>query len=149
MNIVKTIDQYNKDYVYFCDSIKNNIINDGSFIRILYTTPNFTLNGIFILLLLHDVTSERYYNKYKYNFNTNIHNLLIENIKTVEETILTKYDCINKTPQYKIYEQMKCGNIKIFCDDIKNNNNHYFILKISGIWETELHYGLTYKFIKI
>ena len=28
MNIVKNIDQYNEDYVYFCDPIKNNIMNE-------------------------------------------------------------------------------------------------------------------------
>ena len=48
MNIVKTIDQYNENYVYFCDPIKNNIMNEGNFIRIIYSTPLFVLNGIYI-----------------------------------------------------------------------------------------------------
>ena len=42
MNIVKNIEQYNDDCVYFCDPIKNTIMNDGNFIRILYSTPLFT-----------------------------------------------------------------------------------------------------------
>ena len=31
MNIVKTLDQYHDDCVYFCEPIKNNIMNDGTF----------------------------------------------------------------------------------------------------------------------
>ena len=49
MNIVKTIDQYNENYIYFCEAIKNNIMNEGSFIRIIYSTPQFILNGIYLL----------------------------------------------------------------------------------------------------
>ena len=52
----------------------------------------------------------------------------------------------NKIPQYKIHEQLQNGNIKIFTD-IGNKQTSSFILKISGIWETQYNYGLTYKFI--
>jgi hypothetical protein len=47
----------------------------------------------------------------------------------------------------KINEQLKNGNLKIFTD-IGNKSLCSFILKISGIWETQYNYGLTYKFIK-
>ena len=156
MNIVKTLDKYDDNYVYFFDPIKNNIISDGSFIRILYSTPLFTLNGIYLLIVLNEINIEKYYNKYKCNFNVNTHHLLIEKIQQIEEKLLEKYIYGNKIlyskiPQYKIYEQIKNGNIKIFCENIKknNNNNNLFILKISGIWETDISYGLTYKFIKV
>jgi len=68
MNIVKTIDQYNDDCVYFCDPIKNNIMNDGNFIRILYSTPMFILNGIYLSISINQLTIEKYYNKYKCSF---------------------------------------------------------------------------------
>jgi hypothetical protein len=121
-------------------------MNDGSFIRILYSTELITLNGIFIIINLNDITSEKYYNKYKCSFNVLSHKEIIDKIKNIEEDILIKYKT-NKTPLYKIYDQMKTGHIKVF-SDIKNNENNYFILKISGIWETEDSYGLTYKFFK-
>ena len=54
----------------------------------------------------------------------------------------------DKIPQYKITEQLKSGNIKFFSENI-DKINHYFMLKISGIWETDLCYGITYKFVKI
>ena len=147
MNLVKKIEQYNEDNVYFCEPIKNNIMNDGYFIRILYSTHNVVLNGIFILINLNDIYCEKYYNKYKCTFNTASHKELIDQIKTIEENILKKLNFKNKNPQYKIYEQFKNGNIKIF-NEVLQKNNVSFILKISGIWETQFNYGLTYKFIK-
>ena len=51
MNIVKTLEQYDDDCVYFCEPIKNNIMNDGYFIRIIYSTPLLMLNGIYISIL--------------------------------------------------------------------------------------------------
>ena len=146
MNLVKSINQYNEDNIYFCEPIKNNVMNEGKFIRILYSTHNLVLNGIYLLVHINDITCDKYYNKYKCNFNT-LHNKdIIDNIKTIEENILRKIE-IKKIPQLKIYEQLKNGNIKLFNE--VNKSFCSFILKISGIWETEDKYGLTYKFIKI
>ena len=148
MNIVKNIDQYNDDFVYFCDPIKNNIMNNGNFIRILYSTSIFVLNGIYLNISINQLTIEKYFNKYKCSFDIGAHTNLIQRIKIIEENILRKINIVGKSPQYKIYEQISNGNIKIFSDNIDNITNN-FLLKIAGIWETEYHYGLTYKFIKL
>ena len=146
MNIVKNINQYNENNIFFCEPIKNNIMNDGNFIRILYSTHNILLNGIYLLIKINDVTCEKYYNKYRCGFNPNNHKDIIDNIKIIEENILKKLD-IKKIPQLKINEQLKNGNIKLF--NIIDEENCSFIIKISGIWETQNNYGLTYKFIKV
>jgi len=148
MNIVKNFQQYDDNNVFFCEPIKNNVMNEGNFIRILYSTSYFTLNGIYFLITLYDIICEKYYLKYKCSFNINAHKDIIDNLKIIEEDILKKYEIENKTPQFKIYEQIRNGNIKIFTD-ISNKSSSSFILKISGIWETQFNYGLTYKFIKI
>ena len=148
MNIVKTIDQYNEDSVYFCDPIKNNIMTEGNFIRILYSTPIFILNGVYLSININQLTIEKYFNKYKCAFDIGAHANLIQRIKIIEENILRKINILGKAPQYKIYEQISNGNIKIFSDNIDNITNN-FLLKIAGVWETEYHYGLTYKFIKL
>jgi hypothetical protein len=147
MYLVKLIEQYNNNNVFFCDPIKNNIMYNGNFIRILYSTPNMVLNGIYLLINFNDVTCDKYYNKYKCVFNIYNHKDIIENIRTIEEELLEKYK-INKMPLFKIYEQIRSGYIKIF-SDIGPLQKCNFILKISGIWETQNNYGLTYKFIKI
>jgi hypothetical protein len=148
MNLVKNLDQYDDGYIIFCEPIKNNVMNDGNFIRILYSTNNFTLNGVYLFITLKDVICEKYYNKYKCIFNVNVHKELIEKIKLIEETILKKLEYVfyNKFPQCKIYEQFKNGFIKIF-QEVQNKSNISFILKISGVWEINSSFGLTYKFI--
>jgi Zn-dependent M16 (insulinase) family peptidase len=148
MNIVKRIDQYDENNIFFCEPIKNNVMNEGNFIRILYSTHNVVFNGIYLLFTLNDITCEKYYTKYRCNFNTATHKDIIDNLKIIEEDILKKCEIPDKISQLKIYEQLKNGNLKIFTD-IGNKTTCSFILKISGIWETLYNYGLTYKFIKV
>jgi len=148
MNIVKTLDQFHEDYIYFCEPIKNNIMNEGVFIRILYSNELFILNGIYFCLYLQNITVDKYYNKYKCSFDVNIHYEMIEKIKHIEEAILKKTNIMHKNPQHKLYDQIKNGNIKIFSENIDVIQNT-FILKISGVWETQYEYGITYKFSNV
>jgi hypothetical protein len=147
MNLVKSIEQYNDKNIFFCEPIKNNIMSDSNFIRILYSTPHFILNGIYLLVNFHDITCEKFYSKYKCNFNISNNKDTIDNLKLIEEELLKKYKS-NKTASYKIYEQIKAGYIKLFTE-VGNKSYCSFILKISGIWETQYNYGLTYKFLKV
>ena len=180
LNICEELDKYDEHCIYFCDPIKNNIINDGNFIRILYSKSYVIFNGIYLYFSLNIQSVEKYYNKLKCNFIINQHINFIEKIKMIEENILKKIN-LNKIPQYKLFEQFKNGNVKIFNDfdrrknqlgqvinenfsgSINSNSNSHiktgkeilewngvtdFILKISGVWENELYYGLTFKFIK-
>lgn len=146
MNLIKRIDQYNENYVYFSEHIKNNIMNDGYFIRIIYSSQLFILNGIYISLQISNSYVEKYYNKYKCSFDIHFHKDIIDNIRIIEEGILKKVHIKDKTPQYKIYEQLKFGHIK-FHSDLVDKVTDMFLLKISGIWETSSEYGITYKFI--
>ena len=146
--LVKSIEQYNEDFVYFYEPIKNNIMNEGQFIRIIYSTPLFVLNGIYIVVNVTYTNIEKYYNKFKCTFDINQYKEMIDSIRLIEEGLLKKVNIHGKIPQHKIYEQLKNGNIKIFSDFFDKINNT-FLLKIAGIWETETEYGLTYKFINV
>ena len=148
MNLFKKIQQYDEDNIFFCEPIKNNIMAEGNFIKILYSTFNVTFNGVYLLIQLNDVIIDKQYNKNKCIFNVNNNIEIIEKIKVIEENILKKVLINNKNPQFKIYEQLINGSIKFFCN-INTKLNNSFILKISGIWETQTNYGLTYKFTKI
>ena len=123
-------------------------MNNGKFIWIVYSTPLFTLNGIYISFNIINTSIDKYYNKYKYSFDTTQYKEFIDKLKIFEEGLIKKIGIIDKIPQYKIYEQFKNGNIKVFSntsDKIGNN----FLLKIAGVWETATEYGLTYKFLII
>ena len=64
MNVIKKLDQYDEKCVFFCEPIKNNIMNDGNFIRILYSNELFVLNGIYLIFSINSMNVEKYYNKY-------------------------------------------------------------------------------------
>lgn len=88
----------------------------------------------------------------------------IEKIIQLEENILNYYGFFmqtenRKTANYGLRTQLMSGMIKIHVlekDESQENeiiqyNHHdsirHFILKISGIWETNQTYGITYKFL--
>ena len=146
MNIATSIEQYNCNYVFLCDSVKNNVMADGSFTRVLYSTDTMVLNGIYLIVPIHDCNCEKYYNKFRCNFSVKFHQAMLDHLKSIETTILQMANIQNKHMQLKITDQLANGNIKVF-DDISSFTNCAFILKISGIWETSNNYGLTYKFI--
>lgn len=150
MIIVKKIEQFDENNLFFCEPIKNNVMNDGVFIRILYSAPNFILNGVYLNIIINDIMCDKYYMKYRcyFNINTEHHKYIIENLRIIEENILKKYEIKDKIPQFKIYEQVKNGNIKIFTE-VENKHESSFIIKISGIWETSTNYGLTFKFSNV
>ena len=81
-------------------------------------------------------------------FDTNHYRDIIDKLRVIEDGILKKINIPDKIPQYKLYDQLKNGNIKVFSETYDKINNN-FLLKIAGIWETEYEYGLTYKFINL
>ena len=50
--------------------------------------------------------------------------------------------------RFKISDQLKLGFIKMFSNEAMKETN-VIVLKISGVWENEMEYGLTYKFSSI
>ena len=149
MNLVKKIEQYDVNNIFFCELIKNNIIKNNSFFsRILYSNDLFTLNGICLFIHFNEVEFEKYYSKYKCIFNVSTNKNIIDNIKTIEENILKRYET-TKNPVFKIYEHIKNGNIYFYLNVNNLKSSISFTLKISGIWETQTSYGLTYKFISV
>ena len=122
-----------------------NILNNGYFTKINYSDEIIIMLGLYIKIDLQDIRYETYYNKMKCTFSLIKNNDLIEQIKNLEINIINKF-IISKTPQYSLYDQLKNGNIKIY--NLKNLTN-MFLLRISGIWENDTHYGLTYKIIPL
>ena len=149
MNIVLDQNQLNYRCIFLQDAIKNTVMDNSNFIRIIYSTEDFVINGIYIKIKLNTNSIEKYFNKYKCTFyldnNTEVINKLIEIEKNILEIISYK----NKTPCYRIKDQLLAGFIKMFISKDHDPNNTNFIVKISGIWETNSEYGLTFKFFEI
>jgi hypothetical protein len=153
MNICETIENFDINNLYYLDPIKNTVIDNSNFIRILYSNKLFTLNGIYIYLDFTNITFINNNNRGKYSIdlNNNSNNKIILFIKNLEENILNNSIIKNKIQSKKLTELLSSGYIKNINNtfNIKNNNNNNFILKISGIWESDFEYGLTYKILDI
>lgn len=127
MNIIIPIDKINNKNIYFHDAIKNTVINNGDFIRILYTDKYLICNGLQI--------------KFNINPTPEVFNLLCN----IEKDILNLY---NKSVKHFLkFEEQINFNINKYShlSSIKN----FFIIKISGIWENNIGIGLTCKIIYI
>jgi len=145
MYLVIDINEFDNRNVYYQEKVKNTVMENSEFIRIMYSTSYYTLNAIFINFKLKLNYAEKNFNKYKYFFNRQ-HNLSnVDEICKIEKYILDNYNNLkNKKPLYRISEQLLHNNIKSFNNIYIQETNDFF-LKIYGIWENENEYGLTYK----
>jgi hypothetical protein len=149
MNLAINIDDYNENCIFFHEPIKNTVIDNSNFIRCIYSNALFTLNGIYIKFNLHISHIDKYFNKYKCNFEREPNQHVAALLENIETSILQRKNIQNKRVIYKIREQINSNNIKLFTENVDNIMNGHFILKISGIWENETEYGITFKFMDI
>jgi len=167
MNIILSESQFNIENIYFLEPIINTIMDNSMFIKIIYSNKLITLNGLYLTMDIKINLKEMYFKKMKYTYdikNTD-NNMMLTKIYNIELYILNKYKC-NKTKKYILYDTLKTGMIKIFPNQPSFHNNSgittfasnvshnqvngytqldRFILKISGIWENDTEYGVTYK----
>ena len=141
-------ENFNSNYIYFNEPIQNTIINESRFIRILYSTPNIIFNGINILLKINIDGLDKQYNKNIIYYSVDKNSETINNIKNIEHIILQKYSS-DKTPAYNLEAQVNTGVLKLFSDSNDKKKNIDVILKISGLWEDNASYGITYKFLSV
>ena len=153
MKLVASLEQYDGEYLSFCDSIKNNVVNEGTYLRLIYSTPTFTMHGVHLHFTVTPISFENHHNKCKIKFDKHIHKELINKLKRIEEEVIAKSDIRGKIPHYKIFEQIGYGYVKIHMDgELSAPVAHVvhapmkMLLKISGVWETDFNYGVTYKF---
>ena len=88
MNVVLDIDDFKPENVYFQDSVKNTVMDNSDFIRTLYSTKLFTLNGIFLRTNINTSYIEKYFNKYKCIFDKELNGSEIDKILSIEKSIL-------------------------------------------------------------
>ena len=151
MNLILTHDKYNINHIYYSDSIKNTVIENSDFAKVLFSNDDLYLNGVYLLINFHDVSMETYYNKYKCIINTEKNINMFKFLYKLEHDILHKYNT-HKNKKLIIHNQLKQGNIKLFIENSnvsKKYNSVQFLLKISGIWDKGNEIGLTYKFIML
>jgi hypothetical protein len=150
MNIALPLKDININNIFFQDAMKNTIMDNSSFSRILYSNEFFTGNGMCIEFNLPILNIDKSFNKYKCIFDHQQNCNLIHTINKIEKDIIAKYNIEHKQPMFRIAEQLKNGYIKVaIINNINTVEDIKFIIKISGIWSNEAEYGLTYKFMQV
>ena len=207
MNIVQKINEFSTNDIILCEPIKNTIMDNSNFIRILISNKDIIINGIY---LYFKIKARNYYDKtptynsfdkHKYKkmlflIANNDNSEIIEKLKTIEKEILLKINNVHKKKVVKLGNNLDEGIIKVFKETninnglinkkINNNSLHNdsldndsldnegklyklntiekdktfdtfvlnnsekeykLLLKISGVWENNITYGITYKFL--
>lgn len=127
MNIIIPIEIITNNNIYFHDAIKNTVINNGDFIRILYTDKFLITNGLQI--------------KISYN----PCNYLLNMLYNLEKNILNLYD--NNCKHFLKLQEQIIYNLNKYSHTSSHKN--FFIIKISGIWVNNIGIGITSKIIYI
>ena len=146
MNVILSSNQFNKSSIYYDEPIQNIIMDHSKFIKITYSTEDVMLSGIYLSLPIKYSKYEDFYKKTRVIYDTQLNYQLLNDIYEIETMILNKYSNNSKTQKRSLRNSLNTGVIKYFSMDNKPyNNNKVFILKISGIWENDTEYGITYK----
>lgn len=148
MNVVNTINNFNINNVYYSESQENTVIENSIFIKLIYSTNDITLNGIFLLCNFTNFNIEKHYNKVSILWHQNYNSKLEGDLIDIEKQILNKYST-DKNPNYTISNFVKRKCIKIFSDKIEKERFNSILLRISGLWENEEEYGLAFKFLEL
>jgi hypothetical protein len=198
MNIVLKLNHVEVYNLFFFEK-KRNVIIDGDFSKLVYSTPDFVMNGLYVQFdlfsydyvrnttdddshckfekqlrttvkpppgfefvrsnsynqfypLCDEPVAEIKYSKTSIEFDTHhSHNVkCIHDICLLEESILVQYQRMkptNKLAVYNLKNHLQNGCIKVQNSCNCDPTSTTVILKISGIWETDNTYGITFKFL--
>jgi hypothetical protein len=159
MNITLDISNFQLGYLYFLNP-KQNIIMDGTFSKIIYSNEYLSLNSIYLHLPFEIQSIDRTMNKNvaKISSDSVKNTLLIHELIKIENRIIEYYkqthpNKMNKSASTSLYKQLSFGALRLYKDCPANmqdkKNMLQFILKISGIWESQQEIGITYKIMEI
>jgi len=153
--------------LHFLDK-KRNIIMDGEFTKIVFSDEFVTMNGVYLFCpilfqTIHDknilVKNVVYFQPYN-----SANSPLLKIYSELEKQILEYYreqTSSKKTPIYSLHNQLYSGNVKIYKSFSPTDNTlstpppgfsllpKKYVIKLSGIWETDRNVGITYKFLEL
>ena len=138
---------------------KPNMILPGTFTKVSYSHDQYTLNNIFFHFPVQIKTShtpvhehpqkhEDHYIVFDTTDETN--HASLERFSQLEEHILNSYYEYHQTmkkPVHTIQKQLLSGNCKIHGRPSSNIGGSSYIMKISGIWESDTEYGITFRIL--
>ena len=156
MQLLIPLKSYDNNNVVFCNKTDNIVIPGGNFYKLMYCTKNVSMLGVHILFEIDISSATANANaNYKYN-NKEITNKINEKVFSVVSMIVSKihnqwikdydkYDQqINPITLYSI-EQAVSKAIETYKTHIKQGVKIPFVLKCSGIYETDCDSGVSFR----
>ena len=116
------IENFNINYVNFLELVLNKVIK-GTFSNVIYTDSNVIFCGIYFQL--------------PFVSHPHIRENIIQKLVSIENEVLKQYKTFFNTFKEPIFSLFT--GIEIFSS---------YIIKISGIWESNTHYGINYRIVK-
>lgn len=152
MYLVLEPDQVRAQYILTHPPVRNTVMPDSDFIRLVYSDSVVALNGLHVLVRLYPQRIEQYFNKYRCTLDMGKSAREVQTISSLEQMVLDQAGVRGKTPVKRITEQLQQGHFKLFAEPTKSRRTGrppVFVLKMSGIWETADEYGVTHKFMEV
>jgi hypothetical protein len=135
-----------------------NIVISGSFTKVNYITEWFTMNGLYIMFPVEplDISGMGTKLHLKYNPYTPYNASMIQELIKLEHKLLDMYIYTrnaNLTKHISLSRQLQMGNIKVYKEMTAGiiapppSGFHIksYMIKVSGIWESNDECGITYK----
>jgi len=138
MNICLDIVTIDINKISFYKPIQNKISHYTNFYKILYNIEIFTLNTIILKVEVKDLRMNKENNIYKVSFTIDPN--FLEKLKIFEAEILDNFNIITKKKVMLSFN--KFVNKLVYNTTTPNTS---VVLRISGIWESDTHIGITSK----
>ena len=135
MNIVQSINEFSTNDIIFCEPIKNTIMDNSNFIRIIISNKDIIINGIYLFFNIKAscfndrqnntlVLDKHKYKKMLFNIACDENKELIDSLKKIERNILLKNSNNNKIKSFKLSNNLDEGFIKVFQEEENEKNNN-------------------------
>jgi len=152
MNILLSQNQFSLLNTFFSDK-KENIIVEGTFTKLLYSTQFFVMNGLYFQFPIpyFNIATSGQNTYINFDINKQMNHTCIQQFVKMENSILEYYRQMNKTNKrlsHILTRQLCSGNMKLYRDlQRKLKVPCKLVIKISGIWESDNEIGLAIKLL--
>ena len=135
---------------------KQNTVMNGEFTKLLLSKNTVTMNGLYLHLPISVekkiTANNEVFIRYITNTTTNIN--VVRDLKLLEKAVLNHYQEYTKRSkqiEYILDKQLSTNQIGVYHDNnsSKSMNTTSYVIKISGIWETDSKIGMTYKIMEL
>ena len=111
MNLAIPLSSYNPHSIFLCDTVKNTVMDNSTFTRILFSNSYATLVGLHLQLCIKNTKDEFYFQKIRTTFKVEENEEMIRTIERIENNLLCLVRC-GKRRVTKLSDQLRNGILR-------------------------------------